>query len=94
MLSGDYPYNADTVSLLVETIEKKDLDFPFKNWEYISSDAQDLLTKMLDRKPGGRITFEDCLKHRWFKRANKERSKTSESSTGATSWVSFLFRVQ
>ena len=59
MLSGTYPYNADTVSLIFEIIQAREVAFPIKHWDNISEEAKDLITKMLERKPRLRISFEE-----------------------------------
>jgi serine/threonine protein kinase len=59
LLSGTYPYNADTVSLIFETIQVRQAEFPFKQWGNISDEAKELILKMLERKPKLRINFED-----------------------------------
>ena len=79
LLGGDYPYNADTVSLLYDTIQAEEVEFPFKNWGNFSFEVKDLLSRMLDRIPGARISLEDWLKHKWFKKVEKENPHTPES---------------
>lgn len=82
LLSGNYPYNASTVSLLYEKIQRKEPEFPYCDWEHISSDAEDLLVRMLDRSPKTRITFEECLKHKWFKKFHDSDKPTRDSTKG------------
>lgn len=50
----------------MEKIEIEEPEFPARKWNKISNDAQDLIKKMLERDPKQRITFDECLKHRWF----------------------------
>jgi len=78
LISGEYPYNADSVSMLYDTIQAKDVEFPEKKWEYISDDIKDLLERMINRSPGLRISLEECLEHKWFK--NVEKIKDSVNS--------------
>lgn len=77
LLSGNYPYNASTVSLIYERIQKKAPEFPFSIWGKLSDEVQDLLTGMLQRLPLNRTSLEDCLKHKWFKIAEKIGSDSS-----------------
>jgi calcium-dependent protein kinase len=87
LLSGTYPYIAKTPSLLYETMQKKEVKFPIKTWENISKDVQDLLSKMIDSSPYNRITFEECLKHRWFTGTN---AKTVDSNN-LKSWLNIEY---
>lgn len=36
------------------------------DWEGISNEAKDLITKMLIKNPSRRITVKAALKHEWF----------------------------
>ena len=80
LLGGDYPYKAKTVSLLKETIEAQDLEFPYKQFGHLSYEVKDLLSRMIDRMPSARATLEEWLEHKWFKIALKKSSEGSEAS--------------
>jgi serine/threonine protein kinase len=43
------------------------LKFDPVDWKDISSDAKDLVSKMLDKDPSTRITASMCLDDAWFK---------------------------
>ncbi|CAH1256670.1 MYLK3 [Branchiostoma lanceolatum] len=43
-----------------------------KEWEAISDDAKDFITKCLVYNLGGRMSAEDCLRHRWLARGQKK----------------------
>ena len=58
LLSGCYPYNADTPSLIFDKIQIEDVEFPYNEWKNMSTEAEDLIKQMLDRRPKTRITFE------------------------------------
>ena len=66
LLGGDYPYNADTIPSLYSKIQRKDPKFKPEKWGNISSEAKDLIKSMLNRNPDKRISFDKCLKHKWF----------------------------
>jgi len=38
-----------------------------RNWDKVSDEAKDLITKMLDPNPKTRPTVDQCLAHPWFK---------------------------
>ncbi len=37
-------------------------------WKSISSEAKDLIKKLLTQKPGNRISAQDALQHPWLKK--------------------------
>lgn len=82
LLSGYYPYNSGTASGIYAKIQKQDPTFPYDQWHNVSDEAQDLLTKMLERSPKLRISFEECLKHKWFKKFDESPLSKSQSSGG------------
>lgn len=90
MLSGEYPYNASTVSLIYQKIQNKDPKFPKDKWEHISDEAKDLILKMLNRYPKLRITFEDCLEHKWFELHPHKPNESTDSSHGYVEVVDSL----
>ena len=36
-------------------------------WDNVSSDAKDLILRMLDRNVSKRLTVEECIEHCWIK---------------------------
>ena len=66
MLSGSLPFvNDGDKSIFQKTIEGS-YSFENKIWENISSDAKDLLSKMLNSKYSNRYSATDWLSHEWF----------------------------
>ena len=47
------------------TLENK-LEFDLPCWNNISDNCKDLLSKLLAKDSGRRITLENALKHKWF----------------------------
>ncbi|XP_078583280.1 uncharacterized protein LOC144865987 isoform X1 [Branchiostoma floridae x Branchiostoma japonicum] len=43
-----------------------------KEWETVSDDAKEFITKCLVYNLGGRMSAEDCLRHRWLARGQKK----------------------
>ena len=41
-------------------------------WEFVSKDAKDLITRLLEKDPLKRLTLEDCLMHQWICKGNEE----------------------
>ncbi|EFC45839.1 predicted protein, partial [Naegleria gruberi] len=63
MLSGHFPFSADSIQELFKKIKNGEYN-PFP--EYFSSDAKDLIRRMLVVNPDFRISTESVLKHPWF----------------------------
>jgi len=38
-----------------------------KQWSFLTDDAKDLVTQMLEVDPSRRVTVEDALKHPWIR---------------------------
>ena len=47
------------------------IEFPKKMWENVSEEAQELVRLMTEIDPSKRISSQDALLHRWFKREFK-----------------------
>ena len=76
LLSGCYPFEGDDMKDLFRQIKKAEYNFEDTDWESISMDAKDLITKMLTKTPTDRITAEGALKHPWLTKQG-ERSPHS-----------------
>ena len=48
------------------------VSFPTAEWDSVSPDAKDLITKLLVKNPTKRSTAEHALRHRWFQLAEKQ----------------------
>ena len=66
MLSGTLPFIGDgEKSIFQKTIEGS-FSFENKIWDNISSDAKDLISKMLNTNYNNRYSATDWLSHEWF----------------------------
>lgn len=63
MLTGHFPFSADSIQELFKKIKNGEHN-PFP--QYVSSEAKDLIKKMLIVNPNYRITIEGVMKHQWF----------------------------
>jgi calcium-dependent protein kinase len=61
------PFDGDTDDEIIKSVEKAKYTFDGEEWETVSKEAKDLITKMLKYDPDKRISSEDALKHVWFK---------------------------
>ena len=64
LLSGKMPFNAkDTMGILEEEVT-----FPHQQWRFVSTEAQNLICRMLVKSPDDRLTVGEVLHHPWLKR--------------------------
>jgi len=63
MISGFLPFQEDDTQLVYQKIVKGKYQIPY----YISQNARDLISRILNVIPHKRYTFEQIKKHRWFK---------------------------
>jgi len=86
LLCGRLPFVGECQPELESAILKGQLTLP----KFLSSDAKDLLTKMLTKDQGERITIAEIRQHAWFLAADQENLDPSLStrSTTADSQVS------
>jgi serine/threonine protein kinase len=66
LLSGDYPFQGNSVSDLVQTIRQAQLRLKDPIWDITSSGAKHLVKKLLTANPAERGTAEDALAHPWL----------------------------
>jgi len=66
LLCGYPPFNADNDNEIMNKIKIGKFSFPDEEWSQISSEAKDLISKMLTYKPSERVAASDCLLHKWF----------------------------
>ena len=41
-----------------------------RQWSFLTDDAKDLVSQMLEADPNRRVTIEDALKHPWIRVSN------------------------
>lgn len=67
MLSGNCPFDADTIEEVDQKIINKTFDFSESEFKYISAEGKDLLSKILteeDKRPSAK----KVLQHPWFEK--------------------------
>ncbi|KAJ3433132.1 non-specific serine/threonine protein kinase [Anaeramoeba flamelloides] len=64
MLLGALPFDEENVSVLFKKIKEAKYYIPY---EEVSSEALDLITRLLDPNPLERLTIEEIYEHPWFK---------------------------
>lgn len=74
MLSGKPPFEiaADaSTEIILSRINEAKLNLENGNWKQVSSDAKDLVKRMLNLDPRLRITTQGILKHPWIENLDK-----------------------
>jgi calcium-dependent protein kinase len=66
LLCGYPPFNGETDNEILNKIKTGKFVFPEEEWDNISDEAKDLITKMLEFNPNTRSSASDCLGHRWL----------------------------
>lgn len=67
VLCGYPPFEGDNVKEIFHNVNTQKLQFNPPDWENITSEAKDLITRMLDKNPKTRMTSQQCLEHSWLK---------------------------
>jgi len=66
LLCGYPPFYAETPLAIFELIKLGEFNFSGPNWEWISEEAKDLVTRLLVIKPAHRFTCKQVLAHPWI----------------------------
>ena len=75
LLLGDLPFRGDSFDRVKQRIETQEVTIPRKS--HLSSEAEDLLLKLLTKNPYLRISLEDALAHPFFKKHEDHLQKTA-----------------
>lgn len=67
MLNGSPPFTG-TSSEVLSKVAKAVVCFPERCWQHVSTEAREIILRMLERKPDKRLTAKQCLEHRWFRK--------------------------
>lgn len=70
LLSGAFPFWHEDSIAMFNLIRNCEWQFEEDDWEFISTDARDLISKLLTRNPKIRLTAEEALQHPWFNQLN------------------------
>jgi len=67
LLGGYPPFIEENQRVLFDKIRKGQYEFHEMYWEYVSSEAKDLISSLMDTNPDTRLTAERALQHPWMK---------------------------
>ena len=73
LLSGYLPFGGTGAAEVFEKVQAGEYSFSQKEWKKVSDEGKDLINHMLEVDTKKRYTAEQCLKHSWFKVANKNK---------------------
>ena len=80
MLCGYPPFYDEHQPTLFHKIQKQPFKFDSPEWDGISKEAKDLITKMLTKDPAKRITAKQCLEHDWICRGKHHTADLSQAA--------------
>lgn len=84
VLSGSLPFFHNVLHKLYRQIVERDLSFPEQAWKSVAKGAQDFILRLLQVRPGDRLTAEQALNHPWLRGVNSPmNSFTSDYSSAA-----------
>lgn len=76
MLAGVPPFYGDSPAETFEAVLRGNLRFPTKLFRSISSEAKDLLRKMISKDISRRFSADQVLRHPWIINGGETRSMT------------------
>lgn len=77
LLCGYPPFYGDDDMEVLQMVQKGKFDFDGEEWDEISKEAKDLIKKLIC-KPERRLTAQEALDHKWFKKTLKDEKKKIE----------------
>ncbi|CAJ1390616.1 unnamed protein product [Effrenium voratum] len=80
VLSGALPFFNAVLHKLYRQIVERDVSFSDQRWKSVSAGAQDFILRLLQVRPGDRLTAEQGLQHPWLRGITAASSFASESS--------------
>eukprot|EP01132_Coremiostelium_polycephalum_P009230 gene9230-11308_t len=63
-IAGSSPFNDENENQIIDRIKQNRMEFP----DFMSDDAIDLISKLLNTDPKKRITLTDVIEHPWIKK--------------------------
>lgn len=70
LLCGYPPFYGDDDQEILQMVQKGKFDFDGEEWDEISKEAKDLIKKLIC-KPEKRLTAQEALDHKWFRKTLK-----------------------
>ncbi|XP_052801003.1 myosin light chain kinase family member 4-like [Mya arenaria] len=82
LLSGLSPFLGESEEETIANITEAKWDFKAEEFESVSAEAKDFISRLVLKTPSDRMTTTECLEHKWLRRsAKRERIPARSLST-------------
>ncbi|KJE97821.1 calcium/calmodulin-dependent protein kinase II gamma M subunit [Capsaspora owczarzaki ATCC 30864] len=71
LLAGYPPFWDDDTKVLYEQIKLGEYEYPSPDWDDVSSEARDLIDRLLVQDPAKRLTVDQALAHPWIAQSDR-----------------------
>jgi len=85
VLSGSLPFFHNVLHKLYRQIVERDLSFPEQAWKSVAKGAQDFILRLLQVRPGDRLTAEQSFSHPWLRSAGQKEGSFGSDWSGQNS---------
>ncbi|CAD8069397.1 unnamed protein product [Paramecium sonneborni] len=75
LLSGHMPFHGETKEELYDNIQRSNIGFDAHQWKFVTSEAKDIIRRMLQKSPQLRPSAKTLLRHDWFKKKLQQSEK-------------------
>lgn len=75
LLCGYPPFYGDADDEILRRVKRGSFDFPSPDWDAMSKDVKDFITKMLTFEPSARPSADDLFKHPWLVASSTEQEQ-------------------
>ena len=72
LLTGFHPFDSHDQQELLKKIVRQDPDYDAEEWKNVSSEAMDLVKKLLTKDKEKRIEIDQVLEHEWITSGNEK----------------------
>jgi len=84
VLSGSLPFFHNVLHKLYRQIVERDLSFPEQAWKSVAKGTQDFILRLLQVRPGDRLTAEQACNHPWLRSAGKKDGSFDFNASSTT----------
>ncbi|XP_048241778.1 myosin light chain kinase, smooth muscle-like isoform X2 [Haliotis rufescens] len=92
LLSGLSPFMGDTEAETLVNVTTAQWDFNAEEFDSISKEAKDFISKLLIKDRRKRMSAAECLEHQWLRRSVKRESHIPERSLSTKRLRKFVYR--
>lgn len=83
LMSGSLPFFHSVLHKLYRQIVERDLSFPETSWKNVSKGALDFILRLLQVRPGDRLTADQALSHPWLRGTSTGSFSSFESGSAS-----------